>query len=77
METNQEVEYDTCSICSEDLPTIELTNMYEGNSSARGMVRFWCKPCEEGYDPTPYEQWEVTSPSGGGGVVMNEYGRVF
>jgi hypothetical protein len=37
----------------------------------------WCKECRDNYDPTPYEQWEVTSPSGGGGVVMNEYGRVF
>jgi hypothetical protein len=56
------IEYDTCSICNEDLPEAELTNMYEGNPYARGTVVFWCKPCEEGYDPTPQEQWEVTTP---------------
>ena len=76
METNQEVEYDTCSICDKDLPTSELANIDEGNPYARGMIVFWCKPCEEGYDPTPQEQWEVTTPSEVY-ATENEYGRAF
>jgi hypothetical protein len=71
------IEYDTCSFCDEDLPEAELTNMYEGNPYARGTVRLWCKPCEEGYDPTPQEQWEVTTPSEVYTVVEDEHGRIY
>ena len=55
-------EYDTCEFCWEDFPEAELSNAHEGNPYARGMVTLWCKPCEEGYDPTPQEQGEVTTP---------------
>jgi hypothetical protein len=64
-------ENDFCVDCEQDFPKVEMFEKYDR------MDILWCKECRDNYDPTPYEQWEVTSPSGGGGVVMNEYGRVF
>jgi hypothetical protein len=64
-------ENEFCADCEQDFPRVEMFEKYDR------MEILWCKECRDSYDPTPYEQWEVTSPSGGGGVVMNEYGRVF
>lgn len=64
-----------CEDCEQDFPREELTNAWEGNPF--GLVRLWCNECRDSYDPTPYEQWEVTTPAEVYTVVEDEYGRVY
>ena len=73
MNTTQELEM--CEDCEQDFPRTELSNAYEGNPL--GMVRLWCNECRDDYDPTPYEQWEVTTPSEVYIVVEDEHGKVY
>ena len=73
MNTTQELEM--CEDCEQDFPLTELSNSYEGNPF--GLVRLWCNECRDSYDPTPYEQWEVTTPSDVYIVVEDEYGKVY
>ena len=71
LNTEITAELEMCVDCEQDFPIAEMSKKH------RWFPELWCNECQNSYDPTPYEQWEVTSPSGGGEVVMNEYGRVF
>lgn len=63
-------ENDFCVDCEQDFPIAEMSKKH------RWFSELWCNECRDSYDPTPYEQWEVTSPVDLS-VVENEYGRVF
>lgn len=54
------VTIEMCEDCEQDFPREELTNAWAGNPF--GLVRLWCNECRDSYDPTPQEQWEVTTP---------------
>lgn len=69
MNTTQELEM--CEDCEQDFPRAELTNSYEGNPF--GLVRLWCNECRDSYDPTPQEQWEVTTPPEVNGYGLEEW----
>jgi NAD-dependent SIR2 family protein deacetylase len=68
IETPADTEY--CEDCEQDFPRAEMSEKYYR------MEILWCNECRDSYDPTPQEQWEVTSPTDLS-VVMNEHGRVF
>ena len=53
-------EFDECFQCEEVFPVAQLKNMYAGTLGAVYNT-MWCAKCEEEYDPTPQEQWQVTS----------------
>ena len=50
------VEYGTCEDCDQDFPRAELLDKYSFGAW------LWCQECQNSYDPTPYDQWEVTTP---------------
>lgn len=70
LNTEITAELETCVDCEQDFPRAEMFEKYDR------MEILWCEKCRDNYDPTPYEQWEVTSPVDLS-VVENEYGRVF
>lgn len=70
LNTEITAELETCVDCEQDFPHAEMFEKYDR------MEILWCEKCRDNYDPTPYEQWEVTSPVDLS-VVENEYGRVF
>lgn len=51
-----------CFDCGEFFTADQVSNKYADNPYRDAFDIMWCKGCEEEYDPTPQEQWEVTTP---------------
>ena len=60
-----------CEDCEQDFPIAEMSKKH------RWFPELWCNECRDSYDPTPYEQWEVTTPPEVYTVVEDEHGRIY
>jgi hypothetical protein len=66
---NQEItqELIMCEDCEQDFPRAEMSEKYYRMST------LWCNECRDSYDPTPQEQWEVTTPPEVNGYGLEEW----
>lgn len=65
-----------CEDCEKDVPRDQMSEKYYRMFKDEEVV-LWCNECRDSYDPSPYEQWEVTTPSEVYTVVEDEHGRVY
>jgi hypothetical protein len=84
LNTEVTAELEMCIDCEQDFPREEMSGKYFRMFKDEEVI-LWCNECRDSYDPTPYDQWEVTTPSEVYATdeseiwngVENEHGRVF